>query len=885
MDISLKTLVDKLNDVTRKGVQEAMSLALSRTNHAVEIEHLLYALATNDGTDLSPIFRQFDINPGRVGTDLIRTIDRFKTGSARNSLAFSPRIPQALQEAWLFASLENATTNVRSGHILVALLANPETRQLLFEASNEFRKIQLETLRSHFGQLIARSGETAVSTNGETNPNENTPAKTSSKTQALDQFTVDLTEQARSGKIDPVLGRDMEIRQVIDILTRRRKNNPILTGEPGVGKTAVVEGLALRIVAGDVPDPLKSVSLRVLDLGSLQAGAGVKGEFESRLKGVIDEVKTAAKPIILFIDEAHMLIGAGNQAGQGDAANLLKPALARGELRTIAATTWSEYKKYFEKDAALERRFQVVKVDEPTVETAVTMIRGLVERMEEHHNVRVLDEAVQDAVRLSHKFITARQLPDKAVDVLDTSCGRVAMAQAATPALIEQAQKRIEECALEIRSLAREIAAGADHSERLTSLNARSVEAKFELESLKGQYEREKALVERIQKLRAELEQANCTTAVANGSQNRATCTRAVELESLQKELIAIQGERPLVHPCVTSQTIAEVISSWTGIPVGRMLSDQIQTVLTLEEKLEERVVGQGHALETISERIRMARSHLTDPKRPVGVFLLLGPSGVGKTETAKTLAEELFGGERKLITINMSEYQEKHTVSLLKGAPPGYVGYGQGGVLTEAVRRKPYSVVLLDEVEKAHRDVLELFYKVFDEGMIEDSEGRDINFRNTVILLTSNLGSDVFMELCADPEKLPTPEELVEAVRPELVDFFAPALLGRMTIVPYYPLSDETMKGIIKLQLGRISERISENYGATFTYDEALVGEVIRRCKEADSGARNIDRILSGTVLPDLARTFLGRMADSVAISSVHIGLQENGAFACQVN
>jgi type VI secretion system protein VasG len=751
-----------------------------------------------------------------------------------------------------------------------------------------------------------------------------------------------------------VLGRDAEIRQIVDILMRRRQNNPILTGEAGVGKTAVVEGFALRVAAGDVPEPLRHVSLRTLDLGLLQAGAGVKGEFENRLKSVIEEVKTSPRPVILFIDEAHTLIGAGGQAGQSDAANLLKPALARGELRTIAATTWAEYKKYFEKDAALARRFQVVKVAEPDEETAVTMMRGLTPVLESHHRVRVLDEAVEDAVRLSHRYISDRQLPDKAVSVLDTACARVAIGQASTPPAVEDASRggggggRVG--GGDAAVLGREAAAGSNHAERLAALRRAKEEAEASLKELQARWEKERGLVARLRDVRASLEehtadgdgagaagasgvgqsesQADAATAgdtktvaaevtgaqgtaAARARGKRATKRRAAgagqadapqpngdaagaaaaeraqlraELDALTRELAGLQGERPLIQPHVGSQTIAEVISGWTGIPVGKMLADEINTVLTLADRLGRRVIGQRHALEAISRRIATSRANLTDPRRPVGVFLLVGPSGVGKTETALALADALYGGERNLVNINMSEYQEAHTVSALKGSPPGYVGYGEGGVLTEAVRRKPYSVVLLDEVEKAHADVMELFYQVFDKGLLEDSEGREVDFKNTVIILTSNVGSETTMRLCADPETCPEADALAETIRPEILKVFKPALLGRMAVVPYYPVTDEVMREIIRLQLSRVGRRLAENHKAGFSYDDAVVAEIAARCREVESGARNVDHILTRTLLPELSGEFLSRMAEGQKVSHVTVGMGEGGEFVYEV-
>jgi type VI secretion system protein VasG len=736
-----------------------------------------------------------------------------------------------------------------------------------------------------------------------------------------------------------VLGRDQEIRQVVDILTRRRQNNPILTGEAGVGKTAVVEGFALRIAEGDVPDPLKNVAVRTLDLGLLQAGAGVKGEFENRLKGVIDEVKASPQPIIMFIDEAHTMIGAGGAAGQNDAANLLKPALARGELRTIAATTWAEYKKYFEKDAALARRFQVVKVEEPDEERAVAMMRGLTGKMEEHHNVRILDEAITECVKLSNRYITGRQLPDKSVSVLDTACAKVAIGQGATPASVEDATRRIQNLTSEIDSLEREQATGAGHDDRLTELKAKRTATEEELAKLNEQWQKEKELTDQIRNIRVKLEMGRLDSKLAgNGASSpsgngdsakavsqasgasegapetaaaaatassetvvsdEASSTAAAlapdtkpvdneslkaELKRLNAELKQVQGEDPLMQPVVNGQSVAEVISGWTGIPMGKMVADEIKAVIDLHKTLGERVLGQDHALEAISQRIRTSRAGLTDPKRPIGVFMLVGTSGVGKTETALALAEALYGGERNLISINMSEYQEAHTVSSLKGSPPGYVGYGEGGVLTEAVRRKPYSVVLLDEVEKAHPDVMELFFQVFDKGVLEDGEGREIDFKNCIIILTSNIGTDTIMKLCADPDTKPEPEGLVEAVKPELMKAFKPALMGRLVTVPFYPISDEILRMIIKLQLKRIKTRIADNHGAQFSYDDSVIDTVAKRCTDVDSGARNVLNILTGSLLPEMSGEVLSRMASGEGIEKVHVSVGENENFVYQI-
>ncbi len=903
MSANLKSLIGRLNDTCRNALEGAAGLCLSRTNYDVDVEHLLVKLGETPDTDFHRVLRRFEIDESRLAKDLVRSLDRLKTGNTRTP-ALSPRLPKLVEEAWLVGSIDFGASRVRSAHILLALLEKDEFARLAREISKEFAAISVETLRKDFDKIVSGSVEDRdAAALGEAPAGDAAGSATGvpGRTKALDQYTVDLTARAKGGHIDPILGRDFEIRQVIDILTRRRQNNPILTGEAGVGKTAVVEGFALRIAQGDVPGPLKNVAVRTLDLGLLQAGAGIKGEFENRLKSVIEEVKASPQPIIVFIDEAHTMIGAGGQAGQNDAANLLKPALARGELRTIAATTWAEYKKYFEKDAALARRFQVVKVEEPTEETAIIMMRGLTEPLENHHKVRILDEAVEDAVRLSHRYISGRQLPDKSVSVLDTACARVAIGQAATPPAVEDAQRAIDHSAAEIEVLAREEATGADHKERLAELTARKAAAEASLASLKAQWDKERELIGKIREIRTTLEdlaapRKKAAPAKPAGPGEKSVTPAAApaapagpppdpaalkaELDALNRELEKLQGESPLMQACVTSQTIAEVISGWTGIPVGKMLTDEIHTVLALKDRLEQRVIGQSHALEAIASRIRTARANLTDPRRPIGVFLLVGPSGVGKTETAITLAETLYGGERNLITINMSEYQEAHTVSSLKGSPPGYVGYGEGGVLTEAVRRRPYSVVLLDEVEKAHPDVMELFYQVFDKGMLEDGEGREIDFKNTVILLTSNAATDTLMKLCADPETAPEPEKLVEAIKPELNKIFKPALLGRMVIVPYYPISDKVMREIIKLQLGRIGSRLKENHGAAFSYDEAVIAEIVARCKEVESGARNVDHILTRTVLPEMSGEFLARMAEGRTMSRVRVTVGDGGNF-----
>jgi type VI secretion system protein VasG len=881
---NLKALVTKLDSTCRRALEGAAGLCLSRTNYNVEIEHWLIKLLEPANTDLVRIFKHYGVDPSRVGRELTRALDQLKTGNAR-APELSQEIVDLMREAWTLTSLDFGAHRVRSGFLLTALLADRSLSSRLRSSSAELAKLSPEKLHLEVQTVIAGSAEDEMEPG--TMPSDapvGTGAAPGSKTPALDQFTINLTERARKGEIDPVIGRDAEIRQVIDILTRRRQNNPILTGEAGVGKTAVVEGFALRIVAGDVPPPLKNVAVRTLDLGLLQAGAGVKGEFENRLKSVIAEVKASAQPIILFIDEAHTIIGAGGAAGQGDAANLLKPALARGELRTVAATTWAEYKKFFETDAALKRRFQVVKVDEPEEEKAIRMMRGLTHTLEKHHKVRILDEAVADAVKLSHRYITDRQLPDKSVSLLDTACARVGLSQSATPPALEDCKREVEHLDIEIGILERERAVGAEHAQRLEELVELKKKALERQAALEKRWAEEKRLVEQIRELRTKLE----GSAVSKNGQERLKEDeerRAKEdLAKLQKELAQLQGENPLLQPVVDSQSVAAVVSAWTGIPVGKMVLDEIKTVLGLKDKLAERIVGQEHALEAVSQRIRTARANLVDPRRPIGVFLMVGPSGVGKTETVMALADILYGGDRNLVVINMSEYKEEHKISRLTGSAPGYVGYGEGGVLTEAVRRKPYSIVLLDEVEKANEAVQEIFYQVFDKGTLQDDKGNEVDFKNTIIILTANVGSETIMRICADPDTRPDAEGLASALRPDLLKAFKPALLGRLTIVPYFPLSDEVLRKIIRLQIGRIGDRVRTNYRATFAYDDAVVDTIANRCKEVETGARNVDHILTGSLLPEISREFLARMAEGGKVERVHVGVNGEGKFAYKI-
>jgi len=864
--IDLKSLVGRLNDPCRRALEAAAGMTLSRSHHNVEIEHILLALMDRADTDLAAILRRFEIEAGRLQADLNRALDRLKTGNAR-APSLSPDVVEMVKQAWLLASVEQGAPRVRSGHLLWAALADEALSRRVRESSGQFARIAPDTLRREYATICAETAEaTQATTDG--GPASETSAPAGSG--ALDQFTIDLTAQARAGKIDPILGRDSEIRQVVDILTRRRQNNPILTGEAGVGKTAVVEGLALRIAAGDVPPALREVTLRTLDLGLLQAGAGVKGEFENRLKSVIQETQASPKPVILFIDEAHTLIGAGGGAGQNDAANLLKPALARGELRTIAATTWAEYKKYFEKDAALTRRFQTVKIDEPSEALAVAMIRGLVSTLEAHHKVRVLDEAVSEAVRLSARYIPARQLPDKAVSLIDTACARVAMSQNAVPAAVEDRQRRLGLIDTENAILDRETASGSDHQTRRDELTAERAATAAELKALETQWEEEKILAARIAAARETVEDATAGDhAVARA-----------ELTEARAAMRVLQGERPLIFPLVDGQAIAEIVENWTGVPAGRMQSDEIRTVLNLRQSMERRVVGQSHALEAVAEAIRTSRAGLTDPRKPIGVFLMVGTSGVGKTETALTLADLLYGGEQNVTTINMTEFKEEHKVSLLMGSPPGYVGYGEGGILTEAVRRRPYSVVLLDEMEKAHPGVQDVFFQVFDKGTMKDGEGRDIDFKNTVIIMTSNAGTELVAKLFADPETAPDAADLAEALRPELMKYFKPAFLGRVTLVPYFPLPDTIIRRIVTLQMERIRRRVRETCRATLSWDPALEEVIASRCTESSSGARNVENILSRTLLPELSVEVLSRLAEGAAIEHVHVGLDPDGSF-----
>ncbi len=883
MSIILKSLIGKFYDATRSTLEAAAGLCMSRTHYDIEVEHFLLKAIDNSDNDIAYILKQYGVDRSRLTAELQRSLDRLKTGNAR-SPAFSPQLVKMLTEAWTIATIEYEAAQVRTGFTLLALITADDLGRLIRDVSKEIQLIPPEALRKDFYTVTQKSREVSPSlasaAAGGAPAEPGAPARPGGgKTPHLDQYTENLTAKAKTGKIDPVLGRDFEIRQVVDILMRRRQNNPILTGEAGVGKTAVVEGFALRLAAGDVPPPLKPVQLHSLDLALLQAGAGVKGEFENRLKGLIEEVKSSPHPIILFIDEAHTMIGAGGQAGQNDAANLLKPALARGELRTIAATTWSEYKKYFEKDAALARRFQVVKVEEPSETQCDTMLRGIVKALEKHHDLRILDEAVMSTVRLTHRYLAGRQLPDKAVSVLDTACARLALGQNTIPPAIEDSTRRIDDLKVQKQILERETTTGGQHTERLATIEEQLKAEDAKLALLNIQWEQETALVKKIREMRAALE-TGAETVKAEGDAAEPVKPTLEALKALEEELTKIQGENPLIHVCVDERIVGEVISAWTGIPLGKMVKDEIAAVLDLDGHLKRRVIGQDHALAAIAQRIITSRARLDDPGKPVGVFMLVGPSGVGKTETALALADLLYGGERNLITINMSEFQEAHTVSTLKGSPPGYVGYGEGGVLTEAVRRRPYSVVLLDEVEKAHNDVRELFYQVFDKGNLEDGEGRSIDFKNCIIILTSNAATDTLMKLTADPETMPDSEGLANAIKPELNKIFKPAFLGRMMVVPYFPVRDEALKKIINLKIGKIKRRMLETHKIALGVDDSVVDEVAKRCTEVESGARNVDNILTNTMLPEISRQVLTRMAEESPMERVQVGVGEGSKF-----
>ncbi|NOY71783.1 MAG: type VI secretion system ATPase TssH [Gammaproteobacteria bacterium] len=892
--IDLKSLVGRLNEPTRNALEGAAGLCLSRSHYNVEIEHWLLKLLEIPDSDILSIIDKFEIDLGKLTQDLNRELDRIKAGNTR-APALSPTIVDIAKNAWMLASVEYAHPVATSAHILAALMLDDNLRRTTEATSGELKKIQPESLREVVRAIVGTTTESETAAASDTSTSGTSASGIPSKTPALDKFTVNLTDDAKQGKIDAVLGRDEEIRQIIDILIRRRQNNPILTGEAGVGKTAVVEGFALRIASGDVPEPLRGISVRSLDLGLLQAGASVKGEFENRLKSVIAEVKASPQPIIMFIDEAHTLIGAGGKEGQGDAANLLKPALARGELRTIAATTWAEYKKYFEKDPALTRRFQIVKIEEPNEEKAINMMRAISVMLQNHHGVQIMDDAIVDSVRLSSRYITARQLPDKSVSLLDTACARVSLSQSATPAAVEDTRRNITQYQTNINSLERENATLGNCEERISELKADLQKSELHLKKQEKQWDKEKNKVEEIHQLQKQIEDDYHAQALSEDDLKKKDAPALLnkndlkkiktKLHGLMEKLENIQGDNPMIQVNVGSQAIAEVVANWTGIPVGKMVSDEIDSILKLADALGNRVIGQPHALNALAENIRTSRAGLTDPRKPIGVFLMVGPSGVGKTESALALADTLYGGEHNISTINMSEFKEEHKISMLLGSPPGYIGYGEGGVLTEAVRRKPYSVLLLDEMEKAHPGVQDIFYNLFDKGTIKDGEGRDIDFRNTIIIMTSNAGEEHIRAICAQSEEIPSPEVLLDNFRPQLLNFFKPAFLGRTTVIPYYPLGDEDLLKICKINMHRIEKRIKGHYNATFSYHDDVMLHIVARSQEVDTGARNIENILSRTLLPEMATECLSKLADGKEISNINVGVSDDGQFTYNIS
>ncbi|MEL7472081.1 MAG: type VI secretion system ATPase TssH [Planctomycetota bacterium] len=900
-EIPRANLFGKLNEVGYKAIEAATVFCKMRGNRYVELVHWIHQILQLQDTDLHAIIKAFNLNPSALAKDITDALDRLPRGASSIS-DLSTDIDEAVERAWVYATLLYKEPQVRTGYLMVGISKTPSLRRVLESISAEFAKVETDTLVNRFAECVEGSIENSLvaqdgsamggSTGGGAAPGEASGAMAPAQmgqNEALERFCKDMTEEARSGKIDPIVGRDEETRQLVDILMRRRQNNPVLVGEAGVGKTACVEGFAHRIVEGDVPPPLQDVKLLELDVSALQAGASMKGEFEERLKQVIEEVQSSTEPIILFIDEVHRLIGAGGQAGTGDAAQLMKPALARGTLRTIAATTWAEYKKHIEKDPALTRRFQTIQVDEPDEHRAILMMRRVAGIFEKHHQVQILDEAIESAVKLSHRYIPARQLPDKAVSLLDTACARVAIGQHAVPAQVDDSRKRIDGLEYELNILNKEEAVGMVHGDRIGAVETSIAEEKERLASLESAWTQERDLVHQILEIRGKLRGPTGAERVeGTGTETEEKAAEAVkeepegtlsdadratlktDLEKLQTELETLQGESPLILPSCDENAVAAVVADWTGIPVGRMVKNEVQAVLQLADTLNDRVIGQRHGLEMIARRIQTARAKLDAPNKPIGVFMLVGPSGVGKTETALALAESLYGGEQNVVTINMSEFQEAHTVSTLKGAPPGYVGYGEGGILTEAVRRKPYSVVLLDEVEKAHSDVHEIFFQVFDKGQMEDGEGRLIDFKNTLILLTSNVGTELIASMCEDPELMPEPDALAQAVREPLLQVFPPALLGRLVVIPYYPLSPETLGEITKLQLNRVKRRVESGHDVPFEYTDGAVELIVKRCTEVESGGRMIDAILTNTMLPRMSEAFLRGLVEGRPVERV---------------
>jgi len=897
-NVNLKALVERMNPTLKDALDSAAGLCLSKGHYNIEIEHWLQKTLEKSDTDAEKVLSHFEVNVGKVLSELNTSLAKLKSGNTR-----TPSLSQTLQDAtkyaWMIASVDMSHNSISSGHLLAAMLNDDALRRQLIESCPCLDQIPANDIRATVQSTFGTTTESRHESRSTTVEGE-AAAPGAAGGSALSKFTINLTERAKNKEIDPVLGRDSEIRQCIDILTRRRQNNPIFTGEAGVGKTAVVEGLALRIANDDVPTPLKGVSILSLDLGLLQAGASVKGEFENRLKSVIEEVKASPAPIVMFIDEAHTLIGAGGKEGQGDAANLLKPALARGELRTIAATTWAEYKKYFERDPALTRRFQVVKVEEPSESVAIDMMRGISKSLQNHHKVRIADDAIVQAVKLSARYIPGRQLPDKSVSLLDTASARVALSLSATPSIIEDTKRRIQQLETNLSMLNQENASTGTCDEQIETAEAEKAEALQELAIQETQFEQEKNIIEQIRAIR-DLIEADYFAGVNAGSSSAKSekgkdedsprlspeelSQHQEKLKSLDQELAEVQKDAPLMQPHVDGQAVADVVANWTGIPVGKMVGDEINSILELKDQLEERVIGQSHALEAIAQAIRTSRAGLTDPRKPIGVFMMVGSSGVGKTETALALADTLFGGEQNMTVINMSEFKEEHKISMLLGSPPGYVGFGEGGVLTEAARRKPYSVILLDEMEKAHPGVQDVFYNLFDKGTIKDGEGRDIDFKNTVIIMTSNAGEEAIRAICAQEEEKPDPELLLESMRHELLKSFKPAFLGRANVITYYPLDDENLLKICKINMNRIAKRVQEHYNGEFSYHDDVLLHIVARSQEVDTGARNIETILNRTLLPELASECLSRMAKGDIISNIHVAVDDAAAFTYDIN
>ena len=855
----MEKIIEKLSPILKLSLEEAAQTAISQGHYNVEVEHWFNEILKKPHTDLDKALRkntEFDVDLFK--SQLGESLQNFQSGNTRPP-AFSKNLLDLASEAWVLASVKYDHPILTSAHLLVALIENQSIAYQFSKQVDEYSKLKSHEVHDHVSEVVGTTTESALINEGQ---QQYSGAAPSGEASALKKFTVDLTEKARNGEIDPVLGRDTEVRQLVDILLRRRQNNPIITGEPGVGKTAVVEGLANRIITNDVPDPLKGVRLISLDMGLLQAGASVKGEFEKRLKNVIQAVKESVEPTIVFIDEAHTLIGAGGSEGKGDAANLLKPALARGEFRTIAATTWAEYKKYFEKDPALTRRFQVVSVDEPSVPVAIDMMRGIARSLEQHHKIRILDEAIEASVKLSSRYIPGRQLPDKSVSLLDTACARVALSQGAIPASVERAQRIIEQCDTNIDLLNDEQKAVGGCEEKIAENLSLKETTEAELKTLNEQWEHEKSAIAAI---------------VAKRENGEALSAYQGDIE----ELKSAQGESPMVYLDVTAQSVAEIVENWTGIPVGNMVSDEIENLLHLEDKLKERVVGQDHAMKKIAQAIRISRSGLTDPRKPVGVFMMVGTSGTGKTETALALADYLYGGEQNLITINMSEFKEEHKISMLLGAPAGYVGYGEGGVLTEAVRKNPYSVVLLDEMEKAHPGIQDVFYNLFDKGTIKDGEGQDIDFKNTLIIMTTNAATHAISKHFGETEF--NEEQLLEDIKPELLEDFRPAFLGRSTIVPYFPLTQDVLRMIIGINMKRIEKRLQDAYKAAFAYGDDVMDFLLEKCTDPETGARNAENVINKSLLPAVSNACLEALAKGVEITSVNVTLTE-GVFSAEV-